>query len=197
MVSGRILQGSVGLLLLSYVCWQFFARKSGQARSSWAVGSIAGLGAGVLGTAISFDGPPAGAYAPLVRMGSQGIAGNAWRVFCPAQPDILLASGMVRAVYRADTHLCPVRFSACVLGVLCAFPVVRRVRVEIFRRFLMAVVAAGELVCLWNFSGMRLAAYAGAAALHLVSGSSLRPWHHFRSHPDVSRAALRSAPSLL
>ena len=51
--------------------------------------------------------------------------GNAWRVFCPAQPDILLASGMVRAVYRADTHLCPVRFSACVLGVLCAFPVVR------------------------------------------------------------------------
>ena len=76
MVSGRILQGSVGLLLLSYVCWQFFARKSGQARSSWAVGSIAGLGAGVLGTAISFDGPPAGAYAPLVRMGSQGIAGE-------------------------------------------------------------------------------------------------------------------------
>lgn len=44
---------------------------------------------------------------------------------------------------------------------------------------------------------MRLAAYAGAAALHPVSGSSLRPWHHFRSYPDVSRAALRSAPSLL
>ena len=41
-------------------------------------------------------------------------------------------------------------FPACVLGVLCAFPVVRRVRGEIFRRFLMAVVAAGGLVCLWN-----------------------------------------------
>ena len=34
-VSGRILQGGVGLLLLSYVCWQFFARRSGRERSSW------------------------------------------------------------------------------------------------------------------------------------------------------------------
>ena len=78
-VSGRILQGGVGLLLLSYVCWQFFARRSGRERSSWAVGSIAGLGAGVLGTAISFDGPPAGAYAlwcgwePRQALGTLGV----------------------------------------------------------------------------------------------------------------------------
>ena len=78
-VSGRILQGGVGLLLLSYVCWQFFARRSGRERSSWAVGSIAGLGAGVLGTAISLtDRRPA----PMPS-GADGSPGKRWgRLAC-------------------------------------------------------------------------------------------------------------------
>ena len=97
-VSGRILQGGVGLLLLSYVCWQFFARRSGRERSSWAVGSIAGLGAGVLGTAI-LRRTAGRRLCPLVRMGAPASAGDAWRVFCPAQSDNLFASGLVGAVY--------------------------------------------------------------------------------------------------
>ena len=39
---------------------------------------------------------------------------------------------------------------ACVAGALCAFPVVRRIRVDLFRRALMLVIAAAGLVCLWQ-----------------------------------------------
>ena len=149
-VSGRILQGGVGLLLLSYVCWQFFARRSGRERSSWAVGSIAGLGAGVLGTAISFDGPPAGAYAlwcgwePRQALGTLGV-------FFVLRSLITCSLQAWSGLYTEQIlTYAAYGFPACVLGVLCAFPVVRRVRGEIFRRFVMAVVAAGGLVCLWN-----------------------------------------------
>ena len=143
-VSGRILQGGVGLLLLSYVCWQFFARRSGRERSSWAVGSIAGLGAGVLGTAISFDGPPAGAYAlwcgwePREALGTLGV--------------FFVLRSLITCSLQAWSGLYTEQIlTYAAYGFpACAFPVVRRVRGEIFRRFLMAVVAAGGLVCLWN-----------------------------------------------
>lgn len=97
-VSGRILQGGVGLLLLSYVCWQFFARRSGRERSSWAVGSIAGLGAACWVRPYPLtDRRPA--PMPSGADGTPASAGDAWRVFCPAQSDNLFASGLVGAVY--------------------------------------------------------------------------------------------------
>ncbi len=39
---------------------------------------------------------------------------------------------------------------ACMLGAVCAFPVVKRIRVELFRRALMAVIVVAGLVCLWQ-----------------------------------------------
>lgn len=36
------------------------------------------------------------------------------------------------------------------LGAVCALPVVKRIRVELFRRALMLVIAAAGLVCLWQ-----------------------------------------------
>ena len=102
------------------------------------------------GTAISFDGPPAGAYAlwcgwePRQALGTLGV-------FFVLRSLITCSLQAWSGLYTEQIlTYAAYGFPACVLGVLCAFPVVRRVRGEIFRRFLMAVVAAGGLVCLWN-----------------------------------------------
>lgn len=58
MVSGNILQGAVGLLLIFYVWWQQVAKAGSRKKDSWLAGGAAGFGAGMLGTAISSTGHP-------------------------------------------------------------------------------------------------------------------------------------------
>ena len=77
--SGAVLQGAVGLLLLYYVYWQMTYRAAqGPVSHPQMLGAAAGFGAGLLGTAISFDGPPIGAYGlcmgwePRVFLGTLG-----------------------------------------------------------------------------------------------------------------------------
>ena len=78
--SGAVLQGAVGLLLLYYVYWQMTYRAAqGPVSHPQMLGAAAGFGAGLLGTAISFDGPPIGAYGlcmgwePRVFLGTLGV----------------------------------------------------------------------------------------------------------------------------
>ena len=78
--SGAVLQGAVGLLLLYYVYWQMTYRAAqGPVSHPRMLGAAAGFGAGLLGTAISFDGPPIGAYGlcmgwePRVFLGTLGV----------------------------------------------------------------------------------------------------------------------------
>ena len=58
MVPGSMLQGMTGILLLAFVLWQSRSRVSQTGQESWLKGGIAGFASGVLGSAISFDGPP-------------------------------------------------------------------------------------------------------------------------------------------
>ena len=150
MLPGAVLQGAVGILLIVYVLWQRVARAGERKKDSWIAGGAAGFGAGMLGTAISFDGPPAGAYAlyqgwePREVLGTLGIFFLIRSLFtCALQ---------ARAGFYTPEVLTYAMYGipACIIGAVCAFPVVRRIRVELFRRALMVVIALAGLVCLWQ-----------------------------------------------
>lgn len=150
MVSDAVLQGAVGVLLVFYVLWQRVARAGSRKEDSWILGGTAGFGAGLLGTAISFDGPPAGAYAlyrgwsPREVLGTLGVfflVRSLFTCLLQAQAGFYTPQVLGYAMYGIP---------ACMLGAVCAFPVVKRIRVELFRRALMAVIAVAGLVCLWQ-----------------------------------------------
>nr|WP_321256586.1 sulfite exporter TauE/SafE family protein [uncultured Pseudodesulfovibrio sp.] len=147
-VSGAILQGAVGALLLYYVYWQQTFHVKEVHEESWGRGGAAGFGAGLLGTAISFDGPPIGAYGLYVN----------WkpRVFLGTLGVFFVIRGTMTCVLQASAGLyTPELFDyviygvpATILGTFCAFPVVKHINVETFRRVLMAVIVLAGIVCL-------------------------------------------------
>ena len=150
MVSDAVLQGAVGVLLVVYVLWQRVAKAGSKKEDSWILGGTAGFGAGLLGTAISFDGPPAGAYAlyhgwsPREVLGTLGVfflVRSLFTCLLQAQAGFYTPQVIGYAMYGIP---------ACMLGAVCAFPVVKRIRVELFRRALMAVIVVAGLVCLWQ-----------------------------------------------
>ncbi|PKN40955.1 MAG: sulfite exporter TauE/SafE family protein [Deltaproteobacteria bacterium HGW-Deltaproteobacteria-18] len=150
MLSGAILQGAVGALLLCYVYWQLTFRIKAARAESWGYGGAAGFGSGLLGTAISFDGPPVGAYGlyvgwqPRVFLGTLGVffilRGS---MTCALQAG---AGLYTQAVLGYALYGVP----ATMLGTLCAFPVIRHIPVAHFRRLLLLVIALAGLVCLWR-----------------------------------------------
>ncbi|WP_243547045.1 sulfite exporter TauE/SafE family protein [Pseudodesulfovibrio tunisiensis] len=147
-VSGSILQGGVGALLLYYVYWQSTFKVKQTHPESWTRGGAAGFGAGLLGTAISFDGPPIGAYglyvgwSPRVFLGTLGV----FFVLRGTMTCVLQASAGMYTPALLDYAMYGV--PATMLGTLCAFPVVKRINVETFRRVLTVVIALAGLVCL-------------------------------------------------
>jgi uncharacterized membrane protein YfcA len=150
MVSGNVLQGSVGLLLIFYVWWQKVAKAGSRKKDSWLAGGAAGFGAGMLGTAISFDGPPAGAYALYRGWEPQEVLGTLGIFFIIRSTFTCILQAY--AGFYTPTVLGYAMWGgpAVILGVLCAFPVVKRIRVEQFRKALMAVIGAAGIVCLWR-----------------------------------------------
>lgn len=151
--SDAVLQGSVGVLLIAYVLWQRTAKAGSRKEESWLLGGTAGFGAGLLGTAISFDGPPAGAYALYRGWGPREVLGTLGMFF--------LIRSLFTCVLQAEAGfytpqvLSCAAFGvpACMLGTLCAFPVVKHIRVDLFRHALMAVIVIAGLVCLWQALG--------------------------------------------
>ena len=129
--SGPVLQGAVGLLLLYYVYWQKTFRARGSIAHPRALGAVAGFGSGLLGTAIAFDGPPVGAYG--LCMG--------W------EPRVLLGTLGVFFVLRVRT--CAMYGApGVILGTCIAFPVVKHISQQAFRKVLLCVIAVAGLVCL-------------------------------------------------
>lgn len=146
--SGPVLQGAVGLLLLYYVYWQKTFRARGGIAHSRALGAVAGFGSGLLGTAIAFDGPPVGAYGlcmgwePRVLLGTLGV------FFVLRATVTLVLQGM--AGFYTPTVLTCAMYGApgVILGTLIAFPVVKHISQQAFRKVLLCVIAVAGLVCL-------------------------------------------------
>lgn len=147
-VPGAVLQGAVGALLLLFVGWQLAFRRRRARGESGPAGASAGFCAGVLGTAISFDGPPAGVYGLY--------AGWPPRVFLGTLGVFFIIRGLVTCGLQASAgfytpevvHYACYGAPAVVLGTLCSFPVVRHIPADAFRRALMVLIAAAALVCL-------------------------------------------------
>lgn len=147
-LSGSMLQAAVGILLLFYVYWNSRQTVTVARGESWLVGGTAGFGAGLLGTAISFDGPPIGAYglyagwSPRVFLGTLGVffvlRGS---MTCVLQASAGFYTPMVLeyAMWGAP---------AVMLGTFLAFPVVTRINVDMFRRVLTCVIGIAGVVCL-------------------------------------------------
>ena len=146
--SGAVLQGAVGLLLLYYVYWQKTFRARGTIAHPRALGAVAGFGSGLLGTAIAFDGPPVGAYGlcmgwePRVLLGTLGV------FFVLRATVTLVLQGM--AGFYTPTVLTCAMYGApgVILGTCIAFPVVKHISQQAFRKVLLCVIAVAGLVCL-------------------------------------------------
>lgn len=147
-VSGAILQGAVGALLLYYVYWQRTFRVTSPHRETWALGGAAGFGAGLLGTAISFDGPPVGAYglyagwSPRVFLGTLGV-------FFVIRATMTCALQAGAGLYTpAVIEYAMYGIPATMLGTLCAFPIAKHVNQDTFRRVLLAIILLAGVACL-------------------------------------------------
>lgn len=149
-VSGNILQGSVGLLLIFYVYWQHIAKAGSRKKDSWIAGGAAGFGAGLLGTAISFDGPPAGAYALYRGWDPQEVLGTLGVFFIIRGTFTCVLQAFAGFYTPTVVGYAMWGAPAVILGVLCAFPVVKRIRVDVFRKSLMAVIGLAGIVCVWR-----------------------------------------------
>lgn len=147
-MSGDFLQGALGVVLLGYIWWQLTARGGVAREDSWLKGSVAGFGAGVLGTAISIDGPPVGAYALHVGWPPRMLLGTLGVFFVLRGLFTCVLQGWA-GLYTAEVihHTC-YGAPACVLGTVCALPVVKRIPMPLFRKALMLVIAAAGVVCL-------------------------------------------------
>ena len=140
--------GAVGLLLLYYVYWQKTFRARGTIAHPRALGAVAGFGSGLLGTAIAFDGPPVGAYGlcmgwePRVLLGTLGV------FFVLRATVTLVLQGM--AGFYTPTVLTCAMYGApgVILGTCIAFPVVKHISQQAFRKVLLCVIAVAGLVCL-------------------------------------------------
>jgi hypothetical protein len=147
-VSGAVLQGGVGALLLYYIYWQRTFRVKKTHNESWPHGSAAGFGAGLLGTAISFDGPPVGAYglyvgwSPRVFLGTLGV----FFVIRGSMTCALQAGAGLYTPAVLDYALYGI--PATMLGTLCAFPVVKHINQDMFQRVLLVIIALAGLMCL-------------------------------------------------
>ncbi len=120
--SGPVLQGAVGLLLLYYVYWQKTFRARGTIAHPRALGAVAGFGSGLLGTLGVFF-----VLRATVTLVLQGMAGF-------YTPTVLTC-----AMYGAP---------GVILGTCIAFPVVKHISQQAFRKVLLCVIAVAGLVCL-------------------------------------------------
>lgn len=146
--SGPVLQGAVGLLLLYYVYWQKTFRARGSIAHPRALGAVAGFGSGLLGTAIAFDGPPVGAYGlcmgwePRVLLGTLGV-------FFVLRATVTLALQGMAGFYTPTVLTCAMYGApGVILGTCIAFPVVKHISQQAFRKVLLCVIAVAGVVCL-------------------------------------------------
>lgn len=147
-VSSSILQGAVGALLIYYVYWQLTFKVEKTHPESWPRGGAAGFGASLLGTAISFDGPPIGAYGlyvgwqPRVFLGTLGVffvIRATFTCILQASAGLITPTVIDYAIYGAP---------AVAIGTALSFPVIKHINQELFRKVLMTVIAFAGIVCL-------------------------------------------------
>ena len=116
----RVLNLIVGIALLIFPFYTMHVHIESR-EENWKAASIAGFTAGVLGTSISFDGPPVGAYAVYAASG----------LYTP------------HLLYLACWSI-----PATVLGLTIAYPISTRISAEAMRRLLLILLFLCGISCL-------------------------------------------------
>ena len=143
----RVLNLIVGIALLVFPFYTMHVHIESR-EENWKAASIAGFTAGVLGTSISFDGPPVGAYAvyagwqPRVILGTLGVF---WVVRGAFSWILQGASGLYtpHLLYLACWSI-----PATVLGLTIAYPISTRISAEAMRRLLLILLFLCGISCL-------------------------------------------------
>lgn len=148
MVDGRLIEALVGVILLVYPAWSFWAKPKRRPRpKSWAV--LAGFLTGAIGTSVSMGGPPAAVYALQTDWTMDEIKANLSGFFVIAASLAALshlAGGLTTGfVLRLFLYTAP----PMLLGVWTGVRLSRRLGEGGFRSFLLIVLAALGLVMLF------------------------------------------------
>ena len=148
---GALIQGILGVLLVSFVGWQLVAHKWVRVYRASRLGAfLAGIAGGFGNGATTIGGPPVAIYATLVGWDKDKVRGT---ISCYFTLNSILAfliqwgSGLYTPeVWSAACFGIP---GACA-GLVLSIPIARCIREEAFRKMLLAVISGGGLLLLFR-----------------------------------------------
>ncbi|MBR4741691.1 MAG: sulfite exporter TauE/SafE family protein [Desulfovibrio sp.] len=146
-VPDHVLRIIVGMSLLCFIYWQRFFSVQ-KRREHAGVGCLAGFVAGILGSAISFDGPPVGAYALYAGWQPREVLGTLG-IFFTVRGLLTVFLQWQAGLYTDIVFTCSAfGIPAAFLGTFLSYPVIKRMRLSVFARLLPLVLTIGAVVCL-------------------------------------------------
>ena len=152
-VDGAVLQLILGLVMLVFLAWQQWGKRS-QGGESWRLGGLAGFISGILGTSISVDGAPVGAYGLYVGWGPFAFLGTLSSYYF-LRGVLSFTAQASAGLYNAEiAHVAMYVLLGSITGTLLSFPVLNRCNVTIFRSIVKIVLLFAALFSLWNARGL-------------------------------------------
>ncbi|MBO4334930.1 MAG: sulfite exporter TauE/SafE family protein [Desulfovibrio sp.] len=134
----------VGVSLLVFIYWQRLITVPRHGESSF-LACLAGFVSGVLGSAISFDGPPVAAYALYVGWKPREVLGTLG-VFFIVRGTMTVLLQWQTGLYSDLVLSCALpAIPATLLGTLVAFPLAKRMQMATFARILPAILTLAAL----------------------------------------------------
>ena len=152
-VDGAVLQLILGLVMLVFLVWQQWGKRA-QGGESWRLGGLTGFISGILGTSISVDGAPVGAYglyagwSPFAFMGTVSC-------YYFLRSILSFVAQASAGLYNAEVaHVAMYVLIGSVIGTLLSFPVLNRCNVTVFRNIVKIVLLFAAFSSLWNARGL-------------------------------------------
>ena len=134
----------VGVSLLIFIYWQRLITVPRHGESS-VLACLAGFVSGVLGSSISFDGPPVAAYALYVGWKPREVLGTLG-VFFIVRGTMTVLLQWQTGLYSDFVLSCALpAIPATLLGTLVAFPLAKRMQMATFARILPAILTLAAL----------------------------------------------------
>ena len=147
-MSENVLKLVVGIMLFVFIWWQKVVHV-GHGKESWGVAGVAGMVSGVLGSAISFDGPPVAAYALYAGWGPRVVLGTLGAYFLARGPVTCFVQWNAGMYTTSILLHAAWGVPAAILGTLAAYPVAKRLTTESFARLMPIILTLGALSCIW------------------------------------------------
>ncbi len=149
-VSAAHIQLVAGIVMILFVMMQYMREKQQlivREEKTWLT-QLVGLGAGTLTGAISFGGPPIGAYALYLGWTPQQCLGTL-SVYSTFLLIIVCLAQAFAGMYTSEVLDLSIIAALCsAAGVFCAAPLTKKLPVHTFKRLLLLVIGAGGLLCM-------------------------------------------------